>query len=193
MDEAVKHCTKGAGIWEFASNDNGLEPDIVMASCGDAPTLETMAAISILRDNFKDLKIRMVNVVDLMKLQSNTKHPHGLTDDEYDAIFTKDKPIIFNFHGYPDLIHQLTYDRHNQHLHVHGYLEEGTITTSFDMKVQNKIDRYHLVVDALKYLPDLGNKSSFLIEECKNKLIEHKEYIKEYGLDMPEVRDWQWK
>ena len=135
----------------------------------------------------------MVNVVDLMKLQSNTKHPHGLTDDEYDAIFTKDKPIIFNFHGYPDLIHQLTYDRHNQHLHVHGYLEEGTITTSFDMKVQNKIDRYHLVIDALKYLPDLGNKSSFLIEECKNKLIEHKEYIKEYGLDMPEVRDWQWK
>lgn len=193
MDEAVKHCTKGAGIWEFASNDNGLEPDIVMASCGDAPTLETMAAISILRDNFKNLKIRMVNVVDLMKLQSNTKHPHGLTDDEYDAIFTKDKPIIFNFHGYPDLIHQLTYDRHNQHLHVHGYLEEGTITTSFDMKVQNKIDRYHLVIDALKYLPDLGNKSSFLIEECKNKLIEHKEYIKEYGLDMPEVRDWQWK
>ncbi|MGN1358707.1 MAG: phosphoketolase, partial [Bacilli bacterium] len=188
MDEAVKHCTKGAGIWEFASNDNGLEPDIVMASCGDAPTLETMAAISILRDNFKDLKIRMVNVVDLMKLQSNTKHPHGLTDDEYDAIFTKDKPIIFNFHGYPDLIHQLTYDRHNQNLHVHGYLEEGTITTSFDMKVQNKIDRYHLVIDALKYLPDLGNKSSFLIEECKNKLIEHKEYIKEYGLDMPEVR-----
>ena len=193
MDEAVKHCTKGAGIWEFASNDNGLEPDIVMASCGDAPTLETMAAISILKDNFKNLKIRMVNVVDLMKLQSNNKHPHGLTDDEYDAIFTKDKPIIFNFHGYPDLIHQLTYDRHNQHLHVHGYLKEGTITTSFDMKVQNKIDRYHLVIDALKYLPDLGNKSSFLIEECKNKLIEHKEYIKEYGLDMPEVRDWQWK
>ena len=193
MDEAVKHCTKGVGIWEFASNDEGKEPDIVMASCGDAPTLETLAAISILRENFPELKIRMVNVVDLMKLQSNRKHPHGMTDEEYNAVFTKDKPIVFNFHGYPDLIHQLTYDRENENIHVHGYLEEGTITTSFDMKVQNKIDRYNLIIDALKYLPDLGNRSSFLIEECKNKLIEHKEYIKEYGLDMPEVRDWKWK
>ena len=192
MDEAVKHCTKGLGIWEFASNDEGKEPDIIMASCGDAPTLETLAAISILRENFKDIKIRMINVVDLMKLQSNRKHPHGLTDEEYDTLFTKDKPIIFNFHGYPDLIHQLTYDRNNQNLHVHGYLEEGTITTSFDMKVQNKIDRYNLVIDALKYLPQLGNRTSFLIEECKDKLIEHKEYIKEYGLDIPEVRDWHW-
>ena len=164
-----------------------------MACAGDTPTVEVLAATQIMKEYIPEIKIRVVNVIDLMKLQSNTKHPHGLTDDEYDAIFTKDKPIIFNFHGYPDLIHQLTYDRHNQHLHVHGYLEEGTITTSFDMKVQNKIDRYHLVIDALKYLPDLGNKSSFLIEECKNKLIEHKEYIKEYGLDMPEVRDWKWK
>ena len=193
MEEAIKHCTKGVGIWEFASNDEGMEPDIVMASCGDAPTLETLAAISILKDNFKEVKIRMVNVVDLMKLQSNTKHPHGLTNEEYDAIFTKDKPIIFNFHGYPDLIHQLTYNRNNQNLHVHGYIEEGTITTSFDMKVQNKIDRYNLVIDALKYLPQLGNKTSFLIEECKNKLIEHKEYIKEYGIDLPEVTEWKWK
>ncbi len=193
MDEAVKHCTKGVGIWQFASNDEGKEPDIVMASCGDAPTLETLAAISILRENFKELKIRMVNVVDLMKLQSNHRHPHGMTDEEYNAVFTKDKPIIFNFHGYPDLIHQLTYNRENENIHVHGYLEEGTITTSFDMKVQNKIDRYSLVIDALKYLPDLGNRTSALIEECKDKLIEHKEYIKEYGLDMPEVRDWKWK
>lgn len=193
MKEAIKHCTKGAGIWEFASNDYGKEPDIVMASCGDVPTLETLAAISILKENFPDLLIRMVNVVDLMKLESSEKHPHGMTDDEYDAIFTKDKPIIFNFHGYPDLIHQLTYNRHNQNLHVHGYLEEGTITTSFDMKVQNKIDRYHLVIDALKHLQGLGNSSSFLVEECKNKLIEHKQYIREYGIDMPEVTDWQWQ
>ena len=193
MKEAIKHCTKGAGIWEFASNDYGKEPDIVMASCGDAPTLETLAAISILKENFPDLLIRMVNVVDLMKLESSEKHPHGMTDDEYDAIFTKDKPIIFNFHGYPDLIHHLTYNRHNQNLHVHGYLEEGTITTSFDMKVQNKIDRYHLVIDALKHLQGLGNSSSFLVEECKNKLIEHKQYIREYGIDMPEVTDWQWQ
>ncbi len=192
MDEAVAHCTKGIGIWKFASNDMGMEPDIVLASCGDAPTLEVMAAITILRDNFKDLKIRMVNVVDLMKLQSNRKHPHGLTDLEYDAIFTKDKPIIFNFHGYADLIHQLTYDRTNQNMHVHGYMEEGTITTSFDMKVQNKIDRYNIVIDALKYLPKLGNKSAFLIEECKNKLVKHKEYIREYGIDIEEVRDWKW-
>ena len=193
MDEAVKHCTKGVGVWSFASNDFGTSPDIVMASCGDAPTLETLAAISILKENFPSLKIRMVNVVDLMKLESSNKHPHGLTDEEYDEIFTKDKPIIFNFHGYPDLIHQLTYNRNNQNLHVHGYLEEGTITTSFDMKVQNKIDRYHLVIDALRYLDFLGDSKTFLIEECKNKLIEHTEYIKEYGIDMPEVTDWYWK
>ena len=193
MDEAVKHCTKGVGVWSFASNDFGTSPDIVMASCGDAPTIETLAAISILKENFPSLKIRMVNVVDLMKLESSNKHPHGLTDEEYDEIFTKDKPIIFNFHGYPDLIHQLTYNRNNQNLHVHGYLEEGTITTSFDMKVQNKIDRYHLVIDALRYLDFLGDSKTFLIEECKNKLIEHTEYIKEYGIDMPEVTDWYWK
>ncbi len=192
MDEAIMHCTKGIGRWDFASTDLGMEPDIVMASCGDAPTLETLAAITILKDNFKDIKIRMVNVVDLMKLQSNRKHPHGLTDEEYDMIFTKDKPIIFNFHGYPDLIHQLTYDRNNQDMHVHGYLEEGTITTSFDMKVQNKIDRYNLVIDALKFLPKLGNKSASLSEECRNKLIKHREYIREYGIDMEEVRDWKW-
>ena len=135
----------------------------------------------------------MVNVVDLMKLQSNKKHPHGLTDEEYNAIFTKDKPIIFNFHGYPDLIHQLTYNRENNNIHVHGYIEEGTITTPFDMKVQNKIDRYHLVIDALKYLPKLGNRTSFLIQECQNKLIEHKVYIYNNGIDMEEIRSWHWK
>jgi len=193
MEEAVKHCTKGVGIWNFASNDEGMEPDIVMASCGDAPTLEVLAAISILRENFPEIKIRMVNVVDLMKLQSNNRHPHGMTDEEYDAIFTKDKPIIFNFHGYPDLIHQLTYQRTNPHLHVHGYIEEGTITTPFDMKVQNKIDRYHLVIDALKYLPQLGNRTASLIQECRNKLIEHKVYIMENGIDMDSVRNWHWQ
>jgi len=193
MDEAIVHCSKGAGIWNFASSDQGCEPDIVMVACGDAPTLEVMAAISILRKNFPELKIRMVNVVDLMKLVSNKSHPHGLTDEEYNALFTKDKPIIFNFHGYPDLIHQLTYNRENENLHVHGYLEEGTITTAFDMKVQNKIDRYHLVMDAIKYLPDLGNRGATLLDECRSKLIEHKLYIAEYGRDMPEVSDWKWR
>ena len=193
MEEAIKHCTKGASIWNFASNDEGQEPDIVMASCGDAPTVETLAAIQILRDNFPELKIRMVNVVDLMKLESNYKHPHGMTDEEYNSLFTTDKPIIFNFHGYPDLIHQLTYNRENTNMHVHGYQEEGTITTSFDMKVQNKIDRYHLVLDALKYLDKLGNRKSFLIQECQNKLIEHKLYIIDNGIDMEEIREWRWK
>ena len=193
MEEAVKHCTKGAGVWDFASNDKGKEPDIVMASCGDAPTIEVLAAIQILRENFPELKIRMINVVDLMKLQSNNSHPHGMTDEEYDSLFTKNKPIIFNFHGYPDLIHQLTYNRHNENMHVHGYIEEGTITTSFDMKVQNKIDRYHIVMDALKYLPKLGNRSAHLIGECQDKLIEHKVYINEFGIDMEEIRNWHWK
>ena len=191
MDDAIKHCTKGIGILDFASNDDGKQPDIVLACAGDTPTLETLAAVSILNENFPKLKIRVVNVVDLMKLESNDKHPHGLTDEEYDAIFTKTKPIIFNFHGYPSLIHQLTYNRKNQNMHVHGYLEEGTITTSFDMRVQNKIDRFNIVIDALKYLPKL--ESSDLVEWCKNKLIEHKEYIKEHGEDMPIITEWKWK
>ena len=192
MDEAVIHCTQGIGIWQWASNDNGEEPDIVMACCGDTPTLETLAAVSILRKNFKDLKIRVVNVVDLMKLQTNKEHPHGLSNKDYDMIFTKDKPIIFAFHGYPHLIHQLTYKRTNTNLHVKGYKEEGTITTPFDMRVQNGIDRYNLVIDALKYLPQLGNKASTLNQKCKNKLVEHKQYIQEYGKDMPEVLNWKW-
>ena len=192
MEEAVIHCTKGLGIWKFASNDEGCEPDIVMACCGEGPTLETLAAIKILRENFKDLKIRMVNVVDLMKLQSHDKHPHGLTDEDYDAIFTKDKPIIFNFHGYPNLIHELTYKRTNKDIHVHGYMEEGTITTPFDMRVQNSIDRFSLVEAAIKCLPQLGNKGSSLIQYCQDKKVEHKEYIKEYGIDMDEIINWKW-
>lgn len=192
MEEAVKHCTNGIGIWDFASNDQDEEPDLVMACCGETPTLETLAAVTILRKNIPDLKIRVVNVVDLMRLQSNTKHPHGLNDYDYDALFTKDKPIIFNFHGYASLIHELTYNRHNTNLHVHGYIEEGTITTPFDIRVQNEIDRYHLVMAALRYLPQFGNKTSRLNQWCKNKLIEHKEYITKYGIDMPEVSNWKW-
>ena len=192
MDEAIKHCTKGLGIWKFASNDEGKEPDIVMACAGETPTMETLAAVKILRENFKNLKIRVINVVDLMKLESQENHPHGLTDEEYDSLFTKDKPIIFAFHGYPHLIHQLTYKRHNNNLHVHGYIEEGTITTTFDMKVQNKLDRYHLVIDALKYLNKLGEKRASLEEWCRDKLIEHTEYIHEYGEDMPEIKNWTW-
>ena len=193
MDEAVKHCTQGIGIWNFASNDQYSEPDIVMACAGDTPTLEILAATSILRDNFKDLKIRVVNVVDLMRLQPDFVHPHGLSDLDYDLIFTKDKPIIFAFHGYPSLIHQLTYKRTNKNIHVHGYNEEGTITTPFDMRVQNKIDRFNLVRDALKYLPQLGNKASVLNQWCNDKLVEHKQYIREYGEDMPEIKNWVWK
>lgn len=192
MDEAYKHCYHGIGIWKFASNDEGNEPDIVMACAGDTPTLETLAATKILRENFPELKIRVVNVIDLMRLESNLKHPHGLTDEDYNMIFTKDKPIIFNFHGYPNLIHQLTYSRDNKDLHVHGYIEEGTITTPFDMRVQNEIDRYHLVIDAIKYLPSLGNKGASLVEWCKSKLVEHKEYIKENGIDMPDIINWKW-
>ena len=192
MDQAVKHCTQGIGIWEWASNDYGEEPDLVMACCGDTPTLETMAAVTILRDEMPQLKIRVVNVVDLFKLESDRKHPHGLSDAEYDAIFTKDKPIIFAFHGYPTLIHELTFERFNRNMSVHGYQEEGTITTPFDMRVQNQIDRFNLVKDAIIHLPQLGNKGSHLIQKMNNKLVEHKQYIAEYGQDLEEIRNWQW-
>ena len=192
MDQAVKHCTQGVGIWEWASNDNGEEPDIVMACCGDPPTLETMAAVTILRDEFPELKIRVVNVVDLFKLESNHKHPHGLSDAEYNALFTTDKPVIFAFHGYPTLIHELTYRRDNQNMSVHGYQEEGTITTPFDMRVQNEIDRFNLVKDAIMHLPKLGNRGAYLIQKMNDKLVEHKQYIAEYGQDLEEIRDWEW-
>ena len=194
MDEAVKHCTAGLGIWEWASNDNGEEPDVVMACCGESPTLETLAAVKILREKMPNLKIRVVNVVDLFKLESNAKHPHGLTDAEYDMIFTKDKPIIFAFHGYPTLIHELTYTRHNRNLVVKGYNEEGTITTAFDMRVQNEIDRFHLVKEVVYHLKGEENLSKYasIIQEMNNKLVDHKEYISEYGEDMPEVKNWKW-
>ena len=192
MEEAVKHCTNGIGIWGFASNDQNEEPDIVMACAGDTPTIEALAATKILRENFKEVKIRFVNVVDIMRLESNTKHPHGLTDSDYDMIFTKDKPIIFAFHGYGSLIHQLIYNRTNNNIHVHGYQEEGTITTPFDMRVQNKLDRFNLVLDALKYLPELGNRGSMLAQWCKDKLVEHKNHIDEYGEDLEEIKNWKW-
>ena len=191
MDEAVKHCTNGIGIWKFASNDYDDNPDLIMASSGETPTLEAMAATSILNEKLPELKIRFVNVVDLMRLESNKKHPHGLTNEDYNLIFTKDKPIIFAFHGYPSLIHQLVYNRDNQNIHVHGYQEEGTITTPFDMRVQNKLDRFNLVIDALKYV-DVPNKQS-VINWCLDELKKHKEYIREYGEDMPEVKNWKWK
>ena len=193
MDDAVKHCTKGIGRWNFASTDQDSDADIVMACCGDTPTLEVIAAVSILKQKFRNLKIRVVNVVDLMRLESNDTHPHGLSDEDYDMLFTKDKPIIFAFHGYPSLIHQLTYKRCNQNMHVHGYIEEGTITTPFDMRVQNKIDRYNLVIDALKYLPQLKDKRNEVIQWCQDKLIEHKEYIHKYGTDLNEIKNWEWK
>ena len=192
MEQAVKHCTQGIGIWEWASNDQGEEPDVVMACCGDTPTLETLAAVTILREALPEIKIRVINVVDLMKLEPNTKHPHGLSDAEYDALFTKDKPIIFAFHGYHTLIHELTYRRTNRNIHVYGYQEEGTITTPFDMRVQNEIDRFHLVKNVIKYLPQLGNRGSYLVQQMNDKLVEHKQYIHEYGQDLPEVRDWKW-
>ena len=192
MEQAVKHCTQGIGIWEWASNDQGEEPDVVMECCGDTPTLETLAAVTILREALPEIKIRVINVVDLMKLEPNTKHPHGLSDAEYDALFTKDKPIIFAFHGYHTLIHELTYRRTNRNIHVYGYQEEGTITTPFDMRVQNEIDRFHLVKNVIKYLPQLGNRGSYLVQQMNDKLVEHKQYIHEYGQDLPEVRDWKW-
>ena len=193
MDQAIKHCTQGLGIWQWASNDEGQEPDVVMACCGAEPTIETLAAVEILRENLPELKIRVVNVVDLMRLQPAAEHPHGLSDTDYDTLFTQDKPIIFAFHGYPKLVHELTYRRHNRHLHVRGYKEEGEITTPFDMRVQNQIDRFNLVIDAINRLPQLGNRGAFLIQKMKDKLVEHKQYIYEYGQDLPEIQDWKWK
>ncbi|MCI6855211.1 MAG: phosphoketolase family protein [Firmicutes bacterium] len=193
MDQAVVHCTQGIGIWDWASSDQGTEPDIVMACCGDTPTLEALAATTILRDSLPEVKIRFVNVVDLMKMESHLNHPHGLTDEEFDLLFTKDKPVVFAFHGYPKLIHELTQGRTNEkNFHVHGYLEEGTITTAFDMRVQNHIDRFSLVKEALKHLPQLGDKAGHLNQEMNDLLVKHKNYIAEYGQDLPEVLDWKW-
>ncbi|MGA2914442.1 MAG: phosphoketolase family protein [Sedimentisphaerales bacterium] len=193
MDAAVEHCTKGIGIWEWASNDKGSEPDVVMACCGDVPTLETLAAVDILKQHFPDLKIRVINIVDLMTLQPQNEHPHGLSDKDYDSLFTTDKPVIFAFHGYPWLIHRLAYRRNNHnHLHVRGYKEEGTTTTPFDMTVLNELDRFNLADDAIDRLPQLQNRAAYVKEWLHNKLIEHKHYITEHGEDIPEIRNWKW-
>ncbi|MBS1595074.1 MAG: phosphoketolase family protein [Bacteroidetes bacterium] len=191
MDDAVRHCTIGLGIWDWASNDDGCEPDLVMACAGDVPTLEVIAATQLLREHLPELKVRVVNVVDLMTLQPQSEHPHGLSDSDFDSIFTKDRPVIFAFHGFPLLIHRLTYRRTNHHnLHVRGYKGFGTTTTPFDMVVMNDMDRYRLVIDAIDRLPQIGAKGDHLKQEMKNKLIDHKRYICEHGEDMPEVRDW---
>ena len=193
IEAAARHCAQGVGIWGWASNDQGVEPDVVMACAGDVPTLETLAAVDLLRKNLPDLKIRVVNVVDLMTLEPSSEHPHGISDRAFDSIFTRDKPIVFAFHGYPWLIHRLTYRRHNHgNLHVRGYKEEGTTTTPFDMTVLNDLDRFHLAQDVIDRVPRLSGVAAHFRQQLRDKLIDHKEYIARYGDDMPEIRDWKW-
>ena len=195
METAVRHCTAGIGIWEWASNDRGCEPDVVMGCCGDVPTLETLAAVKLLREYYPELKVRVVNVVDLMRLQPASEHPHGMSDYDFDLLFTKNKPVIFAFHGYPWLIHRLTYRRTNHSLacNVRGYKEEGTITTPFDMAVLNDLDRFHLVGDVIDRLPQLGARAAYTQQALRDKLIAHREYIYRYGEDMPEILNWRWE
>jgi xylulose-5-phosphate/fructose-6-phosphate phosphoketolase len=192
INEAIIHCTQGIGIWTWASNDQDCEPDLVMAGCGDTPMLEVLAAVSILRTNLPALKIRVINVVDLMKLQSCSEHPHGLTEADYDSLFTTTRPIVFGFHGYPSLVHRLTYRRSNRNIHVRGYIEEGTITTAFDIRVQNKLDRFNLVQTAIDQLPGVGSKGAYLKQAMRDMLVQHKLYIDEHGEDLPEIRNWKW-
>jgi xylulose-5-phosphate/fructose-6-phosphate phosphoketolase len=193
MDAAIKHCTAGVGIWTWASTDEGAEPDAVLACAGDVPTLETLAAVDLLRRHVPDLKLRVVNVVDLMTLQPSSEHPHGLTDLQFDSIFTPDKPVIFAFHGYPMLIHRLTYRRRNHHnIHVRGYKEEGTTTTPFDMTVINDLDRFHLAGDVIDRVARVHNSAAYFKQYLRDRLIEHKQYIVRHGDDMPDIRDWKW-
>jgi len=192
MKEAKEHCEKGASEWKWAGLNDTKNPDVVLACAGDTPTLETLATISLIKKYLPDLNVRFVNIVDLMKLVSNKSHPHGLTNVDYDKLFTKDKPIIFNFHGYPQLIHQLTYDRTNKNIHVAGYIEEGTITTPFDMRVKNHIDRYHTLLRVVQNLDLPKKKKDEITKEMEQKLKEHKEYIVEYGVDVPEIQEWNW-
>jgi len=194
MDQAIKHCTAGIGIWEWASSDRGSEPDVVMACCGDVPTLETLAAVDLLRQYMPELKVRVVNVVDLMTLQPKTEHPHGLSDADFDALFTKDRPVIFAYHGYPWLIHRLAYKRTNHdNIHVRGFKEEGSTTTPFDMVVRNDLDRFHLVGDVIDRVPKLGAAGVYVKQAIRDRLIEHRQYIVANGTDMPMVRDWRWR
>jgi xylulose-5-phosphate/fructose-6-phosphate phosphoketolase len=193
MDEAVLHAARGTGIWDWAGNENGTEPDVVLACAGDAPTLEVMAATAILREQLPELTVRVVNVVDLMRLQPDTEHPHGMTGPEFDALFTTDKPVIFAYHGYPWLIHRLTYRRTNHaNIHVRGYKEEGTTTTPFDMLVLNDLDRYRLVIDVLDRVPGLGTRTALLRQQMQDLRARHHQWTREHGEDLPEVRDWTW-
>jgi xylulose-5-phosphate/fructose-6-phosphate phosphoketolase len=193
MDQAIKNCSEGLGIWEWASNDRGTEPDVVMACCGDVPTPKTLAAVELIREHLPELKVRVINVVNLMKLQPSSEHPHGLSDRDFDSLFTRNKPIIFAFHGYRWLIHRLTYCRTNHgNLHVRGYKEEGTTTTPFDMVVLNETDRYHLVEDVIDQLPQLGARAAYFKQAIHEKLVEHRQYIEKYGDDMPAISGWKW-
>jgi len=193
MDAAIRHCTAGIGIWEWASNDAGAEPEVVLACAGDVPTLETLAAVDLLRRWFPDLRVRVVNVVDLMRLQPKEEHPHGLSDRDFDSLFTVDKPVVFAYHGYPYLIHRLTYRRTNhRNIHVRGYKEEGTTTTPFDMVVRNDMDRFHLAIDVIDRVPRLADVGAYAKQAFRDRLIDHRAYVERWGDDPPEIRDWRW-
>jgi xylulose-5-phosphate/fructose-6-phosphate phosphoketolase len=193
MDDAIVHCTRGIGIWDWASNDAGADPDVVLACAGDIPTLETLAAASILRERLPDLRVRVVNVVDLMRLEQDTEHPHGLSDRDFDTLFTADRPVVFAYHGYPWLIHRLTYRRTNHaNMHVRGYKEEGTTTTPFDMVMLNDLDRFHLVMDVIDRVPGLGSRAAGLRQEMADTRLRARAYTREHGEDVPEIRDWTW-